>query len=80
MKPAVGVDSNAIQARLQQGLVQQGKQDLNKKATETVKGLLDGLNKKKEPPKTPPAEQPKTPPTTPPATPPPPADTTKGKG
>jgi hypothetical protein len=48
-KPAVGVDANAIQARLQQGLVQQGKEDLNKKATDTVKGLLDGLTKKKAP-------------------------------
>ncbi len=72
MKPAVAVDTNAISARLQQGLVQQGKQDLNKKATDTVKDLLQGLGKKKEPPKTPPPAEPKTPPATPPA------DTTKG--
>ncbi|HEU4928651.1 MAG TPA: AsmA-like C-terminal region-containing protein, partial [Candidatus Krumholzibacteria bacterium] len=73
MKPAVGVDSNALQARLQQGMVQQGRQEVQKKATDTVKGLLEGIGKKKEPPKTPPTEQPKTPP-------PPPADTTKAKG
>ncbi|HXV14079.1 MAG TPA: AsmA-like C-terminal region-containing protein, partial [Candidatus Krumholzibacteria bacterium] len=48
-KPSVGVDANAIQAKLQQGLVQQGKDELNKKATDTVKGLLDGLTKKKAP-------------------------------
>ncbi len=48
-KPSVGVDANAIQAKLQQGLVQQGKAELNKKATDTVKGLLDGLTKKKSP-------------------------------
>jgi uncharacterized protein involved in outer membrane biogenesis len=49
MKPNVGVDANAIQAKLQQGLVQQGKEDLNKKATDTVKGLLEGIGKKKAP-------------------------------
>ena len=76
MKPAVGVDTNAMQARLQQGMVQQGRQEVQKKATDTVKGLLEGIGKKKEPPKTPPAEQPKTPPTTPP----PPPDSTKAKG
>lgn len=48
-KPSVGVDANAIQSKLQQGLVQQGKDDLNKKATDTVKGLLEGLGKKKAP-------------------------------
>ncbi len=58
MKPSVGVDAGAIQSRLQQGLVQQGKDELNKKATDTVKGLLDGLGKKKAPaaPKTEPAK------------------------
>ena len=54
-KPNVGVDANAIQAKLQQGLVQQGKEDLNKKASETVKGLLEGLGKKKAPAPTTPA-------------------------
>jgi autotransporter translocation and assembly factor TamB len=48
-KPAVGVDANLIQARLTQGLTQQGKEEINKKATDTVKGLLDGLGKKKAP-------------------------------
>ena len=67
-KPSVGVDANLIQSRLQQGLTQQGKEELNKKATDTVKGLLDGLGKKKAPP--PPA-----PPKTEPA--PAPPDSTK---
>jgi hypothetical protein len=48
-KPAVGVDGKLIQSRLQQGLMQQGKEDLNKKATDTVKELLQGLGKKKAP-------------------------------
>ncbi len=49
MKPKVGVDANAIQAKLSQGLVQQGKSELNKKASDTVKGLLEGFGKKKAP-------------------------------
>jgi hypothetical protein len=49
-KPSVGVDANAISARLQQGLVQQGKSELNKQLTDQVKGLLGGIGKKKEPP------------------------------
>ena len=59
-KPAIGVDANLIQARFQQGLMQQGKEDLNKKATDTVKDFLDGLGKKKAPvpPKTEPAPAP----------------------
>jgi hypothetical protein len=66
MKPNVGVDSKAMQARLQQGLVQQGKKEVTDEVNKQVKGLLDGLTKKKQP-------------TTPPKTEPPPAkaDSTK---
>jgi uncharacterized protein involved in outer membrane biogenesis len=55
-KPSVGVDAAAIQTRLQQGFVQQGKDELQKKATDTVKGLLDGLGKKTSPPAPEPAK------------------------
>jgi len=51
MKPAVGVDAAAIQTKLQQGLVQQGKQEATKQLTDQVKGLF----KKKEPAPTTPA-------------------------
>jgi hypothetical protein len=61
-KPNVGVDSNLIQARLQQGLVQQGKQEATKQVTDQVKGLLQGIGKKKEP--APPAPTPAKPDTT----------------
>jgi uncharacterized protein involved in outer membrane biogenesis len=77
MKPNVGVDSNAISARLQQGLVQQGKQEAKDEVNKQVKGLLDGLTKKK-PPATPPKTEPAKPDTTKKAAPPPaPPDTTK---
>jgi hypothetical protein len=55
MKPNVGVDANAIQARLQQGLVQKGKEDVKEEVTKGLKGVLDGLTKKKQPAPPPPA-------------------------
>jgi hypothetical protein len=57
MKPAIKVDTAAMTAKFQQGMVQQGQQQIQQKAREGVKGLLDNLGKKKEPPK-PPASTP----------------------
>ncbi len=55
-KPSVGVDAAAIQSKLQQGLVQQGKQEATKQVTDQVKGLLQGIGKKKETPPPAPAK------------------------
>jgi hypothetical protein len=44
VKPALSVDSAALAARLQSSLVKEGQQGLNQQ----IKGLLDGLGKKKE--------------------------------
>jgi hypothetical protein len=49
MKPTVRVDSQAMQARLQKSLVGGGQQQLQ----QGIKGLLDGMTKKKEPTKKP---------------------------
>lgn len=49
MKPAVTVDSKAMAAKLQKSLVGDGQQQIQ----EGLKGLLDGLGKKKEPVKKP---------------------------
>ena len=57
IKPNVGVDANALSARLQQGVVQQGKQQATEEVGKQVKGLLEGLGKKKAPP-TPPKTEP----------------------
>jgi hypothetical protein len=46
-KPVVGVDSGAMAAQLQKSLVGDGQQQLQ----QGLKGLLDGLGKKKEPKK-----------------------------
>jgi hypothetical protein len=50
LKPAVRVDTAALTAKFQQGMVQQGQQQLEDKAREGVKGLLNNLGKKKAPP------------------------------
>jgi len=55
LKPAVKVDTAAMQAQLQKGFVQQGQQQLQKEVKQGVKGLFDNLGKKKEPAKPAPA-------------------------
>ena len=71
MKPAVRVDTQAMTAMVQKGMLTQGQKQVEDKVKGGVKGLLDNLGKKKEPAK-PPA------PTPPDTTKPAPPDTTRG--
>jgi uncharacterized protein involved in outer membrane biogenesis len=52
-KPTVGVDAAAMTARIQQSMLQGGQQQLEQGLKDQVKGLLDGLGKKKPPAKKP---------------------------
>lgn len=49
MKPAVRVDTQAMAARFQQGMAAQGQKQVEDRVKTGVKGLLEGLNKKKQP-------------------------------
>jgi uncharacterized protein involved in outer membrane biogenesis len=53
LKPTVKVDTQAMAAKFQKGMLQQGQQQLQEKAKSGVKGLLDNLNKNKAPEKKP---------------------------
>jgi hypothetical protein len=59
MKPAIRVDTAAMTAKFQQGMVQQGQKQVEDKVKTGVKGILDGLGKKKQPTPPPPAPAPK---------------------
>ena len=48
-KPAVRVDTQAMAALFQKGMVAQGQKQVEDKVKTGVKGLLDGLGKKKQP-------------------------------
>ena len=60
MKPAVRVDTAAMQAKFQKAMVSQGQQQVQDKVRTGVKRLLDNLQKKKEAPKQPPPAPPDT--------------------
>ena len=64
MKPVVRVDTAAMTAKFQKGMVSQGQQQVQDKVKTGVKGMLDNLGKKKVPPKTPPPDTTRTPPDT----------------
>ncbi|HEX6791324.1 MAG TPA: AsmA family protein [Candidatus Krumholzibacteria bacterium] len=49
MKPTVGVDTQAMTMKFQQGMVSQGQKQVEEKAKSGLKGLLDNLGKKKQP-------------------------------
>lgn len=55
MKPAVKVDATAMSAKFQKAMLSQGQKQVEDQVKSGVKGLLDGLGKKKEPAKPVPA-------------------------
>ncbi|HET6462540.1 MAG TPA: hypothetical protein VFH33_01965, partial [Candidatus Krumholzibacteria bacterium] len=55
LKPSVKVDATAMSAKFQKAMLQQGQKQVEDQVKTGVKGILDGLGKKKEPPKPAPA-------------------------
>jgi len=61
LKPQLGLDSNALAARIQQSAVDEGKSKLKGEVEKGVKDLLGGFGKKKDDKKTAPADTTKAP-------------------
>ncbi len=60
LKPAVRVDATAMTAKFQKAMLSQGQKQVESQVKSGVKGLLDGLGKKKEPARPAPVDTTKT--------------------